>query len=398
MDVCAPQQEGAEKPSSAMASPLPSLGGQEPRSLWRSCRAFNWGLAFLSLAVIAAAIFAFSAHRLPISAYFWDDLIFEGSFYAMDHGHLPVRDFWAPLIFPLYLGWLANKLNPGGWYFVLCLLQGLLALALSWPALRARFSSKFRHWVLLFIFLLATLPFNTSTTTGFPEYMNFIYYPGFYNRFSMTLIGVILLMAVPPRPDKEGTLEWLMAPLMLWLLFLTKISAFYVGLIFFAAVIVLRFASFMRFRGWLWLALALAPALVLHDFLALYLEQLRVLAANKLGVLQQELVEWRWRQFHHRSAIEMAAVGVALVAAVAGFVGERKKWRYLLLVGFCFSAIAAIGLFTMTSYGDLGIVPAAFPLLTLAANSQGAARKWLHFSAAVIVWSYFASLESVRKV
>lgn len=317
------------------------------------------GTLLLEIAVLALP-------RLPIGNFWWDALVFDGVNRAIDQGLVPTRDFWATMILPLYLNWLAERIKPdGNHYLVLQWLQWLIVVA-YWRGFLARGLRDAENfgWSAL-LFLCAFIPINSSHAVS--DLNGFANYAGFYNRFGDALLILAFLTVLVyerrPRPWIFAAGAFLLCALALY----TKLSVLCIVAVLLAAGLVL-----CRAPAGTWLRALLVPAALALLFLAVdrlwgigrdYLEIVRQVGKYKQSAFVEELWNWRGHRLLHVHGLEWG-----LIAGIAGTLGARAfflppaaRWVALFDGRWALMGLLVWGgamAFTATNYGDWGTGPA----------------------------------------
>lgn len=354
-------------------------------------------LAFLAMVLLA------SFSRMPLGQYWWDNLALAGGAIAVLDGGTPSVDFYSPLIIPLYIK--AASIFIFGYashYFVECVAQALIiALIFSYLIL----PSVKRSWAFLLLLLLvacAGIPANHSNViTSEPGYLN---YAGGYNRLCDSLLGLAFLT---PLLDSESRRHFVLCEAIcigavLFIAFFTKISAFQIIAIYFCFVPLLGdrgfhpktlvggYALFGVLVFFVWFFLGIGP-----DYI---LELKRIAAMKSMGASSDILM--RMQGFLDRHWFELAIhfiliLGVCLYFWLASIFNKKRVIALFLFL----MALGGNLLFTITNYGDMGLLPASFACFSLIAVIKepgrpifGGVREYVARNARKILWALFALL------
>ncbi len=322
------------------------------------------------LAVLIGTLFrevtVLALPRQPIGNYWWDALVFDGVNRAIDQGLVPTRDFWATMVLPLYLNWLAERIKPcGNHYLVLQWLQWLIVGA-YWRVFLARGlrAAENYGWSAL-LFLCAFIPINRSHVVS--KLDGFANYAGFYNRFGgALLILAFLTVLVYERRRRSGAFTagaFMLCALALY----TKLSVLCTVAVLFAVGLFL-----CRAPAGMWRRVLLVPVALALLFLAVdrlwgigwdYLAIVRQVGKFKQGAFVEELWNWRGGRL-----VRMHGLEWGLIAGIAGTMGVRALFlspaalRAALFAGrWTLMGLLVWGgamAFTATNFGDWGTGPA----------------------------------------
>ncbi|HET8870275.1 MAG TPA: hypothetical protein VFM48_07505 [Aquabacterium sp.] len=326
-----------------------------------------WTLGCLMIITSLVLCGFWGKHGWPIGSFWWDDLALAGGAQAIDQGLRPTVDFWAPFIWPLYQKWLATKIaGLQGAYVVECVIQGWVIFGLF--ALAAW--SRRLHWIVYvtvaILIVSAVSPFNILSVTE--ARLGEVSFDCSYNRLGGALIGLLVVWVGILRQDEiDVPRNKIWFALILTLSFLLKITVFQIvwGLIFMKSIL-------EPGRGWfkLWFQSSIAAGVFLGlVFLMLggvggYWQALAHLSRVRAAVLDlRSMLELLI--FIHRFELALYLLP-ALLVVCWGKLNARTQtahvvWYLVVLLGFC--------LYTISNYGDNGLMPALAAVQVLMAGA-----------------------------
>lgn len=329
----------------------------------------NWPLWMLVLgyAVLAAWCWReWGATGWPIGSFWWDELALAGAADAVRTGLVPTVDFWAPFVLPIYLKhWSIAWVGHGSAFVLENLIQGGVVLALF-----CGLSGRARRPVAVYgVGALAVLgacaPFNFGSVTE--AELGTVVAACAYNRLGGSLLALVLLMPAMAFDEDVGR----DARLVVWLATVFVLAA------------TLKITVLQIAWGWTLAQVLVHPGrgwgrLLLHSsllaFLVLvalawlaggaagYLDALSHLSEVRLTILEQD-----WRRyvgflvFTQRAQLAVLLMAGLLIAAL-GRLGDRP-WLRLVLAYFL--GCAAVCGYTITNFGDHGVMPAVSALCAL---------------------------------
>lgn len=312
---------------------------------------------FICVLVLFYGLWAKSVSHIPIGTYWWDFLVFDGISEAISQGLLPARDFWSPLLLPAYLFRFANLLdNDGSVYLLLHLLQWVIIFPIALVIVPRRTSTLEFILVMSAVTIFALAPFNYSTWGG--ETNGNISYNGFYNRFGDLLLILTILFLIPPKGSRNRADPVAMG-IILSMAFVTKMSLFAI----LAGIVTVHLVRDRSRYDRIDLTVLFAPGIVVAGFIHLYLApdyMSFVLGAGGMRLAELfTMTALRLPDFFALHFLEIMAVlmGSVIIASlewthrdVAGPVFSRSSDLFVL------SVLATVA-FTLTNYGDLGLLP-----------------------------------------
>lgn len=324
--------------------------------------AWPWrmGLLWLSFSILAAWVWCtWGQTGFPVGSFWWDELALAGAARAVQRGMVPLLDFWAPFISPIYLKALAQSLaGLRGGYVLECLLQGLVVLLLVTALLGRRKQSAGVYLVGAWAILQAVLPFNLGTIAE--AGLGTVAFSGAYNRMGGALITLLLLsMTLRPGSSRRGAMaspfDWWMASVLV-LAFLTKVTVFQLAVVMCMARGVLIRDE--RWHWW-WPSLALAGGLLLcvlwpTGMGAAYFDALHQLSALRVNLWQDRWALTCLELLDHR----LELVALTLFCALSAWRGVLARQPWVGPVCFYLLCCALVLLYSLSNFGDNGLLPA----------------------------------------
>ena len=333
------------------------------------CSPSSWPLWTLVLgyAVLAAWCWReWGETGWPIGSFWWDELALAGAAEAVRAGLVPTVDFWAPFVLPIYLKHWAIAWTGHGAAFVLeNIIQGGVVLALfCWLAGRERQPASV-YVVGALAVLGACFPFNFGSVTE--AELGTVVAACAYNRLGGSLLALVLLLPAVVSVDDVGRETRLVA----WLATVLVVAAL-------LKVTVLQIAWACVFvqvilspgHGWgrllirssVLALLALAAMAWFAGGWSGYGEALSYLSKLRLSIFVQDWHRYFGFLLFTQQAQLAVLLLVALLIALSGWLTGRRWLRPVLayLLG-----CAAVCVYTITNFGDHGVMPAASALCTL---------------------------------
>lgn len=333
------------------------------------CSPSNWPLWALVLgyAVLAAWCWhEWGETGWPIGSFWWDELALAGAAEAVRAGLVPTVDFWAPFVLPIYLKHWAIAWTGHGAAFVLeNIIQGGVVLALfCWLAGRERQPAAV-YGVGLLAVLGACFPFNFGSVTE--AELGAVVAACAYNRLGGALLALVLLLPAVVAVDDVGR----ETRLVVWLA-----TVFVVAALLKVTVLQIAWASvFVQVivhpgHGWgrLLIRSSVLALLVLAAMAWFaggwsgYGDALSYLSKLRLSIFVQDWHRYVGFLLFTQRAQLAALLLVALLIALLGRLTGRPWLRPVLAYLF---GCAAVCVYTMTNFGDHGVMPAVSALCTL---------------------------------
>lgn len=300
----------------------------------------------------------------PIGSYWWDELALAGAAEAIRTGLVPTVDFWAPFVLPLYLKqWAIAWVGHGGSLVAECLLQGALVLLLFFGLVGRVRQPLSVYGVGALAVLGAVAPFNLSSATE--AQLGSVVAACSYNRLGGGILSLVMLLPAVRRDavhDSRLT-GWLAVTFVLAMLLKITVLQIAWVLIFLRAVLEPR-------RGW-WQVLSGATLLALVACGGLawvgggaagYVSALQYLSEVRMSLLAghvQSLLGYLI--FTQRLPMALMLLCALLVIGRAHLAG--RPW--LRHVVWYLVACGAICVYTITNWGDHGLLPATAAMCTL---------------------------------
>jgi hypothetical protein len=293
----------------------------------------------------------------PVGTAWWDELALEGAAHAVQQGMVPAVDFWAPFILPIYLKALAQSLaGLSGGYVLECLMQGAVVLLLLTALLGLGRHSVWVYLLGAWAVLQVLLPFNFGSLVQAPP--GAVSFAGAYNRLGGALVSlVILAMGLRQQCQQRGLV--LPLALVLSMAFLTKVTAFQIGVAICAAHGVLCGNGASR---WWWCRPVGLAVVLLSGYLTA-----SGMGPGYLGALG-DLAKLRWSLWHERLIIAEAMMSdhqveilvLVMVAVLAAGRGALLRTSWLGPVSCYLLSSALLVIYMLSNFGDNGL----FPVLT----------------------------------
>lgn len=292
----------------------------------------------------------------PVGSFWWDELALSGAAHAIRLGMIPTVDFWSPFIFPLYVkmlteDWVGHQLA----YVLECLLLGAIIVALfALLAVRNRLPNS-AYWVVGLLTLSVVAPFNIGSVAE--SQPGTVVSACSYNRFGGAIIALVVMLPVVRRDGRRDPALTVWLGLVFVLSMLLKVTVLQVtwGLVALWAIL-------SRDRAWwrlLWSASGLALLCLLmlgpkFDWGRGYASALVALSevrAHLLRVHASHYVDLIWG---HR--LELFAMVFAALLMIVRATLLHVRWVGGIV--WYLAACGAICVYTLTNFGDSGLMPA----------------------------------------
>lgn len=307
-----------------------------------------------------------------VGSYWWDDLALSGAVAAMNQGLVPTVDFWAPFVLPLYVKQVAQQLvGPVRGYLLECLMQAGLVLILFTALVWGHRQRRGVYWMGAVAVLVALLPFNLTSVAE--ARLGTVSFSGSYNRLGNGLLTLLFLLPVVQRRSMPTI--WLSC--FFALAMLLKITVLQTALALVGLLVWVQPG-----RGWLkcWLMAATGAALLLlplswyFDHWQGYFAALKGLSEVRAQVLADRAEFLNYYVYSDHRFELFVYLFIALIFALRGAV-LRVDW--LRSIVWYLAAVAMGVLFTLTNFGDNGMVPAMSAAYALFAMSDEQFKKSL---------------------
>lgn len=324
-----------------------------------------WALVLGYAVLVALCWHEWGKTGWPIGSFWWDELALAGAAEAVRTGLIPTVDFWAPFVLPIYLKhWAIAWVGHGAAFVLENLIQGGVVLALfCWLAGRCRQPAAV-YGVGVLAVLGACFPFNFGSVTE--AELGAVVAACAYNRLGGSLLALVLLMPAMVSVEDVGR----EVRLVLWLAVVFVMAALLkVTVLQIAWACVLLHSIACPGRGWgrlllrsSVLALLVLAMMAWHVGGEGYASALSYLSEVRLSVFAQD---WRrhvgflvFTQRAQLAVLLMAALLIALLGRQTGRHWLRPVMVYLL-------GCAAVCGYTITNFGDHGVMPATAALCAL---------------------------------
>lgn len=319
--------------------------------------------------------FAWGERGWPVGSFWWDELALAGAAEAVNRGMVPTVDFWAPFIWPIYAKYVSVMIGGySGAFLVESLMQGVLVLALFCWLIGGTRPGAATYWVGALAVLSAVAPFNLMSVSE--AQLGALSYSCAYNRLGGSLISLVILLPTLPQSKQRVNALSLWVSVVFVLAFLLKITVFQVawGLLFIWAVLKPRDAGpQILLSGTLVAAVALVALAHWGIGGQGYLSTLKYLSDVRISILKPHLINLL-QGFAIQHRIELAVFLLsALLFCLHAALSRRSGAPHVL---FYMASCLVVSLYTITNYGDNGMMPAmaAFCVLFSAFSADTDAR------------------------
>jgi len=319
-----------------------------------------WGLGVLWALLAAVCLFAWhlwGAHGLPVGSFWWDELALSGGALAVQQGMRPGIDFWSPFVLPHYVKWLAHALGGmGRGYLIECMLQGGIVLVLFSMVVAGRRQPSRIYMLGALAVISAMFPFNLgSVTQAAPGAVSFC---GSYNRLGASLLMLVFLLPSVRRDVGSAWRDAIWLALVLFLALLLKITVAQLALVFLVLL-----AALVPQAGWrivvvralllvmlacaaLWLLTGIGPGY------ASALGDIAKVRSHFLAEKHQRMIDF-FLSDHYLELFVLSFMGVLYIVKS---VLSQRPWLTTIALYAC--ACLGVTLYTLTNFGDNGLLPA----------------------------------------
>jgi hypothetical protein len=306
--------------------------------------------------IFSAAVWAqWGRTGFPVGSFWWDELALSGAAAAVNGGLVPAVDFWAPFIAPIYIKAFAMRVaGLSGGHVLECLLLGALVLVLfSWLT----WGRAIKGWMLglgALLILQTALPFNPGTIAN--AALGTVTFSGGYNRLGAGLIGLVLLSLSmwPASPPGGRLVVW--TAMVFALSLLVKVTAFQVAVTCCGLYAVLCSDKAGRRLALKAFMLSLLMLWAYFEFSGTgpgYFSALHDLSAVRMDLMRERL--WQVQMTLMEHLLELVAL--VMCAALVAWRGVLLGGRWVGPVSWYLLSCAALALYTVTNFGDNGLLP-----------------------------------------
>lgn len=291
----------------------------------------------------------------PVGSFWWDELALSGAAHAARVGLIPSVDFWSPFILPVYM-----KMFTEDWvgyrsaYVLECLLQAGVVVALFAVLIGFQRQSRSVYWVAGLMALSVMAPFNIGSIADSEP--GTVVNACSYNRLGGAIIALVAMLPAVRRDGKRDLL------LMFWLGAVFAISAsLKVTVLQITWVLIALWAILSGERGWwrLLLGATIISLLILFPFGPVfdwgrgYFNALASVSEVRAYLLKQHAVHYVELTLGHRVELSLMVFVALLMVARSVLLGV--PWVGVMV--WYLAACAAILAFTLSNFGDNGLMP-----------------------------------------